>query len=256
MGNFREEKTLELFRRAGNMFLWLSKLYEHLYLQARVRREARLIGLEKGSRILCLGCAVVPFTVLGLGAIGCKVDAVEFNSRALPLLKKAAEVSRYGDNISIYKGQRNEVKIADYDLVWVFLPTAGQNVAEKALKEKEKESTLIIGSHRGTLKNYYPDIHNGAGEIMSVLGQEVLLYQQGIGSSVSLCELQPGQRGKIISIPKNPILPPLGIRPGKEIFLQGREIFNGPLIVAVEGRRIALSPSIARKIQLASILPV
>ncbi len=67
----------------------------------------------------------------------------------------------------------------------------------------------------------------------------------------SLLLLPPGSKGTIIYVPDNPLIHLLGLRPGKVLQYQCRQIFGGPLLIKVGERKIALSRSLASKIIIA-----
>ncbi len=64
----------------------------------------------------------------------------------------------------------------------------------------------------------------------------------------SLNELAPGERAVIISVPDNPLIYPLGLRPNKSLYCLGRQLFGGPVLVKVGDRQVALSRILAEKI--------
>ncbi len=68
----------------------------------------------------------------------------------------------------------------------------------------------------------------------------------------SLLSLEPGNSGYIIEVPDHSLLAPLGIRPGKEIAVEARQPFNGPIVAEVEGRQIAIERDLAENIKLCS----
>ncbi len=74
---------------------------------------------------------------------------------------------------------------------------------------------------------------------------------ESLQNIISLTELPRGSRGVITDVPENPLLYPLGLRPGKELQCQGFQLFGGPLLVKVGERQIALSRPIAEKITVA-----
>lgn len=66
----------------------------------------------------------------------------------------------------------------------------------------------------------------------------------------SLNELAPGERAVIVSVPDNPLIYPLGLRPKKSIYCLGRQLFGGPVLVKVGERQVALSRILAEKIKV------
>ena len=70
------------------------------------------------------------------------------------------------------------------------------------------------------------------------------------GDSLNLECIAEGQEAVIASVPDMPLLPPLGLRPGKRIKVQTRGCFGGPIFAEVEQRCIALGRCVAREVQL------
>ncbi len=75
------------------------------------------------------------------------------------------------------------------------------------------------------------------------------LQQEGL----NLASLAEGQEAVITSVPHMPLLPPLGLRPGKRIKVMTRGCCGGPIFAEVEQRCIALGRCVAREIQLLSL---
>ena len=66
----------------------------------------------------------------------------------------------------------------------------------------------------------------------------------------SLSELFPGEEGIIDCVPDKAMAPMLGLRKGKKLRVITRQKFGGPIVVEIDGRRIALSRTLAGKIKL------
>lgn len=62
--------------------------------------------------------------------------------------------------------------------------------------------------------------------------------------------LAPGQGGCIKEVPDHPLLPALGIRPGKKLRMAACQPFGGPIVAQVDGRSVALARRLARQIFL------
>ncbi len=81
-------------------------------------------------------------------------------------------------------------------------------------------------------------------------GKENLISKNMAGEFLTLECIVEGQDALIASVPDMPLLPPLGLRPGKRISVQTRGCFGGPIFAEVEQRCIALARCVAREIQL------
>lgn len=69
---------------------------------------------------------------------------------------------------------------------------------------------------------------------------------------ITLEDLKKGEEYTVINVPEDPLLESLGFRPGKKIILKTKEFFKGPIICSVEGRNVAISREIARRILVES----
>ena len=81
-------------------------------------------------------------------------------------------------------------------------------------------------------------------------GKEHLVSKNMAGELLTLECIVEGQDALITSVPDMPLLPPLGLRPGKRIRVQTRGCFGGPIFAEVEQRCIALGRCVAREIRL------
>jgi len=70
-------------------------------------------------------------------------------------------------------------------------------------------------------------------------------------TEMPLSELPAGSNGKIINVPDNPLMYPLGLRPGKEVCSRGSQLFGGPVLVKVGDRQIAVSRPLAKEVIIA-----
>lgn len=63
-----------------------------------------------------------------------------------------------------------------------------------------------------------------------------------------LNELDVSSEGRIIESPEDSKLEALGLREGKEFTYKTKEPFNGPLLVSIDGRDVAIDENIAKEI--------
>lgn len=94
------------------------------------------------------------------------------------------------------------------------------------------------------LINENPAVQDGKCVIASFARQE---------NEITVDRLPPSREGVVIHLPDNPLLPMLGIRPGKKVKMVTCQRFGGPLILKTNGRCVALSRSLARKILVNTI---
>jgi len=72
--------------------------------------------------------------------------------------------------------------------------------------------------------------------------------------TITVDDLLPQQKAWIKELPNNPLMPCLGLRPGKTVQMVTRQKFGGPLVIRMNGRSVAVSRSLARQIKLESDL--
>ncbi len=65
-----------------------------------------------------------------------------------------------------------------------------------------------------------------------------------------LIELEKLNKAIISEVPDHPLLPPLGVRKGKEVILKSRQAWHGPIIIEIEDRQVAIDPEIAAQIKI------
>ncbi len=68
-----------------------------------------------------------------------------------------------------------------------------------------------------------------------------------------LCCLNRGKKAVITSTPDNLLLAPMGVRKGKEIQLKAKQPWGGPLIVEIEGRNVAISRDLGKRIKIKGV---
>ncbi|MCC3144372.1 ferrous iron transport protein A [Halanaerobium sp. Z-7514] len=69
-----------------------------------------------------------------------------------------------------------------------------------------------------------------------------------LNNDLSLKNFPKNSEAEILHVPKHSLLAPLGLRKGKKIKILSSQAFNGPLVVEIEGRQIAVAKDIAAKI--------
>ncbi len=72
---------------------------------------------------------------------------------------------------------------------------------------------------------------------------------------MNLDNLCPDEQCYIAELPENVLLPFLGLRPGKKVCLVTRQRFNGPLVLKIDGRCVAISRAIAKNIKVLKTPP-
>lgn len=250
-------KALTCLEDLGSRWSFGAKVYYRLFYQSMIAKEAYKAGLEPGSRVLHIGCGALPYTALALASLGCEVVGLDYNPRAVDRARQCIAAMSFSDRISIQAGDGLEVDLSPYDAIWVSLNVfPREKIIQRAADRLSEGASLLYRNPRGWLNYLYSPVDlKGGLRMKQLLGKETVLWRRGnpvptTQNSLTLDQLHAGCTGIILDIPPEPLLPPLGFRPGKEILMEGREICNGPLIACIEGRKIALDAHLARQITL------
>ncbi len=99
-----------------------------------------------------------------------------------------------------------------------------------------------------SVKNTIPEKQNMKPEMSC-------LVENCSSCEVSLESLCLHDQAWITELPESLLLPFLGLRPGKSVSLVARQRFNGPLVVEVDGRCVAISRRVAGNIRVAKASP-
>ena len=230
------------------------KIYGSLFYSRLVRKEAEECGINPGSRVLHVGCGPMPYTAIMLAETGIKVTGVDIDPGAVLSARKMVKQAGADRLVDIQHGDGKNLDPRDYDFIWVSLHAEPKEEVVPALLERMREgAVLVFRNPRGWLKLWYKDYYPSgySYKTRQFFGKEsVRVVKTRDKAVIPLEALAPGQTGIIVSVPEHPLLSPLGFRPGKQITLKVRGMFNGPLVADIEGRCSAVNRSLAGMVQV------
>ncbi len=244
----------------GSRWILLGHFYGQLFYSKMIETEAKLAGLKPGMKVLHIGSGHLPLTAFCLGSWGYEVEALDNDLQAVSSGKNMIESSGLGSRIKIKQGDGTEVNCSDFDAVWISLHVfPKEEVLRRVISTLKEGGKVIYRNPRGLLKYLYPrmdsseDMGRGSCQKMKQsMGKETVVLQKcPLGEEenpLTLCCLRKDQEGIIHYVPDNPLLAPLGLRPGKKVRVCARECFGGPVIAEVERRRVALDRLLAGEI--------
>jgi len=266
------EKLIRNFENIGSIFMPFGTLYNMLFYQNMISKEVQKAEITPGMRLLHIGSGALPLTALSLAKKGFEVHAVDNNPRAVDKAKHL--VSKYGleSNIELSCKEGDIINCSNYKAVWISMHVHPKGkIIRQALGSLPPEGRLIYRNSRGWLTHFYPEFNTAnlqnlqKHRIPFALGKETIIIRKRKRSArrfgqkqnkiksrnkIKLIDIKQNEKAVILSVPDNPLLAPLGIRPGKQVQLQARESFGGPLLLEIEGRKVALGRKLAHKILL------
>ncbi len=234
---------------------WVGKIYHYLFYKKLVEKEIKMAGVRPGMRVAQVGCGPFPYSAIMLAGKGCEVQAIDNDPRALRQARIV--VSRLGleDKIELQHQDGAEFDYTGLERVFVSLHVQGrERILDKAVGDMGQEGRIIFRNPRGWLRLFYPSygINQLSCQIFcrcrEKLGKESLCVSRC--KQKSLAEARSGEVLIIKKVPVHPLLPALGLRPGKKVCLQGRQCFNGPLLALVDDRKVALGVELANLIEV------
>lgn len=266
-------KITKKIENIGSRWPVIGRLYSTLLYAGVVEREEKLAGLEPGSSILHVGCGSLPFTALALARKGYLVTAVDSDPASIAAARRFIEAEEPGADITLITGNGSSIDTSLYDAVWVSLNVSPKRDVLKHLLSGMREGAKLIYRNPRQKKGYAdlydhirPETLGGDLHKMTIptdrVKEAVLMVKRSVSNNegstegtcrcrISLEELGPGQPARILHTPDYSLIPPLGLRPGKEVIVRCRHPIGGPIVLSVEGRRVALAREFARQIIVA-----
>ncbi|MDF0589766.1 nicotianamine synthase family protein [Candidatus Methanocrinis natronophilus] len=266
----RLTKTIE---DMGSRWPRLALIYSEWLYGDVVDKELALADLRVGSSILHVGCGSLPFTALLLAKKGFIVTAVDNDPVAVDAAQRFVDYYETDADITIQIAEGASLDASSYDAVWVSLNVAPKEMVlfslldsmrsgAKLIYRNPQEKRMLGSLYRRVLPGHIG--HDAGHKTLPTDGvKEAVLIKKGCSSiEVSqptatstggyvLDDLAADQTARVMQVPDYPVIPPLGIRPGKLVTVQCRHPFGGPLVLEVEGRRVALAREFAREILVA-----
>ena len=69
---------------------------------------------------------------------------------------------------------------------------------------------------------------------------------------LTLAQMMRGEKAAIVYVPKQSLLPSLGLRLGKKLKVRGWQYFGGPVVIEIGDRNVAVGRTLAQQIELVS----
>ncbi|MCP1662613.1 MULTISPECIES: nicotianamine synthase family protein [Methanocalculus] len=266
----RLTKSIESFlsRWPGIGHLYAARLYSSV-----VDSEIGLADLREGSRILHVGCGALPYTALHLAEKGFSVTAIDSDQSALLAAERYVRHHSPDADVTFECLNGANCDPSDYDAVWVSLNVGPKEaVVLHLLGHMRNGAKLIYRNPRSDsrLASLYSRIipeqfgYDGPFHAIPIdRVKEAVCIERSCACDYcvdhpgSLCSCEEclvlddhhlETPVRVVKAPSHPVISPLGLRPGKEVTIHCRHPFGGPLVVEVEGRRIALAREFAREI--------
>lgn len=253
-------KSVQFLELKCNQYPTFGRVYYSLFYKNMIKEEALKAGLKQGSSVLHVGSGPMPFTAIALAEAGYKVWAVDSDIDSYLLGSTVVDKMGLKDQIKILNHQGEDLDCQEFDGIWVSLHVCPKAAVLKSLYQKMKTGAkLVYRNPVGFLKLFYPEvkISNINNEVLTkskarFFGKEIVMLVRTDQASacINLCNLQPGLSGVIQEVPTEPLLSPLGFRPGKKVLVEGFEAFGGPVIARIEGRKVALGRNLALGIKV------
>ncbi len=236
-------------------FPTLGRLYHRVFYQKLVEKEMKIAGVKPGMRVLQVGCGPYPFSAIMLAEKGCIVEAIDNNPEAIK--KAEIVIKRLGleKKVSLKLKEGETLGFSEFDRTFLALHVEPKDrVLCKAINEMKPECKIVFRNPRGFLKLFYSGIKQKElpcsvfSRVKEKIGKEAICISNC--KVKSLAEAGFGEELIIKRVPVHPLLPALGLRPGKRVCLKGRQYFNGPLLALVDGRKVALGFELAGMIEV------
>ena len=258
-------KVTKKIEDIGSRWPALGHLYSTYLYTDVVDREVELAGLKPGSSILHIGCGSLPFTALALAEKGYAVTGVDNDPASIAAARRFTEYHKPGADITFIEDDGASVDPSRYDAIWVSLNVAPKEEVLKNLLAGMREGGAIIYRNpreKRSSELYEQILPETFGEeyhhrriptdrVKEAVCMRRAPFPEEIpeGSShISLENLGTDRPARIRHIPDYSLIPPLGLRPGKEVIIHCRHPMGGPIVLSVEGRRVALAREFARRI--------
>lgn len=257
--SFRDVNTpalsaVKFFEHMSSKHSFFARKYERMFYHNLVRSEAAAAGLKSNAKVLHIGCGPMPFTSFELAQAGAYVTAVDIDPQAVEEARRAAAAAGLDERIQVLQMDGIEIDVRKFDGIWVSLHVSPKDeIIPRLLRDMTDESVLVYRNPRGWLRLWYGRCRQPVQQkvVRQFLGKEsIIIRKQEINEEMPLTDLYPGASGVIAHVPDHPQLSPLGIRQGKRITVSGRCMFDGPVVVSVDGRSSAVHRSLAQHIHI------
>lgn len=238
----------------------LGNLYGRIFYGPLLRREAKVAGLEEGSKVVVVGSGHLPLTGIHLAKQGMRVTCIDNDPEATSSAVRYAARRSHSGELEFMTEDGIHHDYSEAEAVWVaFNVSPKEPIVRKAVEDMETGGKVIYRNPRGLLAKVYgvvspSEIPAGHRRIRHLVGKDSLVLVNRLECDhclrKTLCSLEEGCEGVIAAGPEDPVLRALGIRPGKTVRSLCRQPLGGPLLACVDGRKVAIDMDIARTITL------
>ncbi len=266
---------LKIIEVTGFYLPVLANLYYQVFYRRRLTNEISQARLRPGMKVLHIGCGPFPFTAISLARRGYQVVALDNDPLAVNMARKLIRKLNLNDKLQVWEQNGENAHVSDFHVVWVSLHVFPlSSVIQKVFAGLKPDARIIYRKPAGLLAKLYPAtelsfkmptqtspgifgsetglITKSSTDKKEPLSMETI-FDLSQNSLITLDTVKPGFCGRISSLPEQPLLAPLGLRPGKEITVVSRAILGGPVLTLVEKRKIALSRTLAKDIKVQGI---
>lgn len=133
------------------------KIYHRLFYHRMIAREAQLVGLQPGERVLHIGGGCFPFTAIYLALRGHKVQAIDVDTRAVRKARTVVEKWGLREHIEVLEADGLDVSGEGFDVVWISLHVhPKEEIIKKLLSTLPSSGRIIYRNPRGVLRRFYP----------------------------------------------------------------------------------------------------
>lgn len=261
-----DKKIVKTFEKIGCRFKRFGDMYHKMFYRNIVENELELADLEKDDKIIVVGCGPLPMTVCHLAEKGYDVTGLDRDPDAIRYSKE------FTDGIKFVIDDGRDFDYSEYDAVWIpFHVEPKDSLLCKIFKEIKKGGKVVYRVPRNHLKYFYPSVDvsrytkdhccvkNKVGK-KSVIAVKEKECQHSCPDKKRctkmkthriLKTLTDGEEAIVKSCPNRSCLNALGLREGKKVKIESRQPLGGPLLVSIEGRKMAIDRGIAENIKVA-----
>ncbi len=249
--------------------------YGRRFYSDLVGGELKHADLPSGSSVLHVGCGALPLTALRLARRGFSVTALDRDPRATAAAQRFLRRQPEAGSIQVKTGDGGSIDARPYDAVWVSLHVLPRERTLRHLLRSMRPGGRLVYRNPDpakTLRFLYPLVSperlTRSGEF-TVMGAELgkqsvvitkthreedeTMSADSIPRAVegtSLENLVARHPATISFVPDDSQFAPLGIRPGKSVTVHCRHPLGGPVVIEIDGRRVALARELAGKVQV------
>lgn len=259
-----DRKMIKSIEKLGCRYRKFGDMYYKTFYNDIIENELKLADLENDANIIVVGCGPLPVTVYHLAEKGFNVTGVDRDPRAIEYSRK------FLDDVEFILDDGRNIDYSSYDAVWIpFHVEPKDDILCKIFREIKIGGKVVYRVPRNHLRFFYKsskaslytnrhfsiDHSIGKKSILAVKEKECDPDCRGDDirkaySCRSLKMMNIDEEATVLSCPDHSCLNALGIRNGKRVRMETRQPFGGPLLVSIDGRKVAIDPGIALNIKV------